>query len=1158
MAGNKPHINSLKVGELSWADRDGNETDRVAMPVVPDDYIPTWDEIGHLLERGQVAQIVYDTETSDTSRNYNSILDLGLVVADNANRPVHTLEVDARVPDHRVIAPQAALVNKRGPEDWDSGVSQHRLAGMFVDAVRNAPKRVYERLTDEDQIQPITKGVMRKEETVRKLYFRDEQGEVQHARLHDKGKYVSIPVKGGKFTYEDADGTKWLKKRSAIGVKHFYGNHADDQWMWRALDGANVPDIFLTHTKKNDARKPGAYRTDKHKVAQMVRLYGPQGEEGLQTLKKPDGSESFRLQDMMVANTRHAVPERGLMDGTRMPDGAEYNELKGHKRALIDALATLGLDTYLRRIAPDLVKLSELNADFETMKDFVHGHDHFQDRPVIGMGRIIRGRAAAHMGMLVDIDEEHGDFKNVLFVRLDVDLPNYTYGGKRLMEMTEDELVTMIKDQRRSPDALFQQEHLRKNPNLVPAEVAYDAGRANGFDPELLEENRRYLMANDEFFGRVMNAWAKSQPNFERAHEIPNALPEEEIFTGIGDLPYYTVKDSHGELRDIPLAIHQRADDARNHGRNVDRQLRMLVEPDALEWDLDREDGLKDFQDKLKRAKKALERYGWHHPKVMTAIDVGIGLKSPEQAVDHIWKMRKLMMGKFNDHSMSYEVQDRNGNQVPFEQIVEMHPQELLSRLDAGSLKVEVERLRSMPSTRKLARAFWEEGRIDELGVEWRQFVEDEIAFYQAGIPNLDPEDQPLMTIPRAKKEVEKLLANERRGKNRRADPDKGEHGQFEQFAAGTDDAVQMLEGLKVWLDDRAAKFPLTDEAKVRMGWDPVTNFPIEHVRYEIEGKDAIVIDVPDKLIDQPLGDRNLADNFMLMYGPKKTDLGKALKAGKSIVVRGAESGKMFLATGATIASAPKAAEFPEVFREAEARYQDSGYILPKNNGQMLMLAAESFTPLANTRAIDETVQAVKVQRQEDFDAMVSPTLGMTKKPLTGLVLREYEFTPEAGKARFQETDADGVETGWELEGDIKSVRKMTLMDLRSQVRRKKFTDKDAIRYGYMGTSDMLARVSKMFDDELVRERRSIGPGSTSDEQFMLVDLERPVKRDTMAYLNHLATPEASIKREFLGDRTPDFDLKKQRKPSVLKSLATAANDTGRKAPAARRSPKAG
>ena len=963
----------------------------------------------------------------------------------------------------------------------------------------------------------------------------------------------------GKFTYEDEDGQKWYKQRVAVGVEHFYGNHADDQWMWRALDGANMPEIFITHTKKHDARKVGAFRRDQHKVAQMVRAFGPQGEEGLQTLPKPDGSESFRLQDLMQANTRFATPERGLMDGARMPDGAQYNELKGHKRALIDALATLGLKNYMRRIAPELVKLSEVNADFETMKDFVHGHDSMQDRPVLGMGRIVRGRVGAHMGMLVNLDEEHGDFKNALFVRLDEDLANYTYAGKRLMAMDVDELARMIKDQRRSPDALFQQEHLRKNPNLVPAELAYAAGRTNGYDPEELEENRRYLLANPAFLERVMQAWDKSQMQFERANEVPNALPEEEIFTGVGDLPYYTVKDRYGELRDIPLAVHQRAEDMRNHGRNVDRQLKMIIEPDPIEWDPDRDDVLDEFQDKLKRAKNALERYGWHHGEVMTTIEVASKVKTVEQADEQLWKLRKMMMGKFHDYSMSYEVQDAKGNQVPFEQIVEMHPQELLTRLQAGNLKVEVEKLRSMPSTRKIARAFWEEDRIDELGPEWRQFVEDEIAFYQAGIPNVDPEDQPLMTIPRAKKEIEKLLANERRGKDRRADPDKGEHGQFEQFAAGTDDAVQMLEALKVWLDDRAAKFPLTDAAKVRMGWDPKTNFPIEHVDYEIEGKDTIVIDVPDRMIDNPLGDRNLADNFMLMYGPKGVDLGKELKKGKSIVVRGAETGKMFLAAGAHVESAPKAADFPEIYREAEARYQDSGYVLPKNNGQMLMLAAEKFTPLANTRAIDETVQAVKVQRPEDFEAMVSPTLGMTAKPLTGLVLREYEFTPKAGVARFQETNADGIETGWEVEGEIKGVRKMTLMQLRSEIRRKKFTDKHAKHYGYTSKEDMLSRVSKMFDDELVRERRSIGPGSTSDETVMLLDLKRPVQRNTMAYLNHLETPEASIKREFLGDRTPDFDLAKQRKPSNLTPLPEPANDKGRPTPSARRGgPKAG
>ena len=1157
MAGQKPHIDSLKVGELAWGDSADNQT-RVSMPVVPDDYIPSWDEIGHLLERGEIAQVVYDTETPDTSRNYNAILDLGLVVADNALRPVDTLEVDGRVPDHRIIAPQAALVNKRGPADWDNGVSQHRMAGMFADAIRNAPRKVYDRLTGEEVINPRTKGIPRGDETVRLFPYRDENGDVKNARLHDKGRYVSTPVTKGQFTYEDEDGTKWLKKRAAVGIEHFYGNNADDQWIWRALDGANMPELFITHTKKHDARKVGAFRRDNHKVAQMVRTFGPQGEQGLQTVLKPDGTESFRLQDIMQANTHFAVPERGLMDGARMPDGAEYNELKGHKRALIDALATLGLKTYMRRIAPDVVKHAEVHADFEAMKDFVHGHGRVDGQPVLGMGRIIRGRVGAHMGMIVNTDEEYGDFKNGLFIRLDVDLPGYTYAGKRLMEMDEDELARMIKEQRRSPDALFQQEHLRKNPNLVPEEMAYDAGRANGYDPEIIDENRDYLLANPAFMERVMRAWDKSQPSFERAYQIPNPLPEEEIFTAVGDLPYYTVMDSYGELRDIPLAIHQRADDMREHGRKIDRQLKLVIEPDPIEWDPEREDVLKEFQDKLKRAKKALERDGWGHDPIMTTIAVASKVKTVEQANEQLWKLRKSMMGKFHDYTTSYEVQDKNGNQVPFEQIVEMHPNELLSRLDSGNLRVEVERSPNQPSTRKIVRAFWEEGRIGDLGAEFERFVRDEIALYQSGIPGIDPEKQPMMTIPQARKAVEELLMNELRGKKRRADGDMGEHGQFEQFAAGTDDAVQMLEALKVWLDDREKRFPLTDEAKLRMGWDPKTNEVIDRIKYEVEGADTIVIDVPDRMIEQPLRDRNLADNFIMMYGPRGVDLAEEIKAGKSIVVRGAETGKMYLAAGAQVSGAPKTAEFPEVYRQAEAGYHDSGYVLPKNNGSMLMLAAETFTPLANTRAIDETVQAVKVARQVDFEALVSPTLGMRPQPLTGLVLREYEFTPAKGKARFQETDADGVETGWELEGEIKGVKKMTLSQLRQQIKSRKFTDEHAQQYGYSGTQHMMMDVSAMFSDELVREERKTGPANTSDETIMLIDLKKPVDANTMAYLNHIDAPEASIAREFLGDRKPNFDLEKQRKQTALKPLAPAANDAGRPRPGSRRGPKAG
>ncbi|MAJ63760.1 MAG: hypothetical protein CL558_12850 [Alphaproteobacteria bacterium] len=1125
---------------------------------IPDDYIPTWDEIGHLLERGQVADVVYDTETVDTNRNFNAVLDLGAATADLAGRVVDTLEVDARVPDHRTIAPQAALVNKRGPKDWDNGVSQHILAGKFADALRNAPRKVYDKLTDEEEITPITRGKARKEETVRKMYFRDENGDVKHARLHEKGKYVSIPVTTGKADYEDEDGQKWRKMRSAIQVTHFYGIRADDPWMWGAFDMAGMPDIFLTHTKKNDARRSGAYRNDVHKLAQMVRLYGPQGEQGMKTLESKWGGESFRLQDLMAANTNHAVPERGIEVGARMPDGSEYNEKKGHKRALLDALATLGFKTFLRRIAPDVVKHAEVMADFDSAKDFVHGADGFEDNPVLGIGRVMRGRATGHMGMLVNIDEEQGDFKNALFIRLDVDLPNYRYGGKRVMEMSEKELTTMMKEQKFSADALFQTEHLRKNPNVVRAEMAFEAGQNQGYDPEVLEENRHYMLENPVFLERVMTAWDKAQPRFKRAHDLPNALPEEEIFTGVGDLPYYTVKDRHGEPQLLPRALHQRAEDARNHGRNVDRMLKHAIEPDALEWDPDREDGLADFKAKMKKAKEGLERYGWHDAKILRQFEVAANVKTAEQAVNQIWKMRKSLMGKFHDYSMSYEVQDARGNQVPFEKLIEMHPQELHMRLDAGNLEVKFEQLRSAPTTRKIARMFWDEGKIDDLGPAWKEYMQSEIAHYQQGMPNLDPEDQRLMTIPRALKEIDKILKNERRGTDRRADPEFDEVGQFDEFAAGTDDAEQMLVELRDWLQERAKKFPFSDEAKVQMGWDPKTNFPIEYIEHEVDAKDTIVIDVPDRHLEEPLSDPEVADRFLLMYGPKGVDLAKELAAGKHLVLRGAETGKMYLAAGADVSNAPPKGDFPEVYRKAESQYHDSGYVLPRNNGSMLAVAVEQLAPLANTRDIDAKMQSVKVGKAEDFEAMVSPTLGYTSKPQTGLIMRKYEFVPAVGPARFQETDGDGVENGWEVEGEIKSVREITLRQLREAVKSRKFTDQHAQKYGYAGTADMMSRVSKMFDDELIRERRTTGPGATSDETIILIDLKKPVSRDTMAYNSHTVISDASITRDFLGDSRTDFDLKKQLKPSSLKSLSEPANTQPSPTPGGKRNPKVG
>lgn len=1095
----------------------------------PDDYIPTWDEIGHLLERGQVAEVYYDTETVDTSRKFNAILDLGLATTDLAGRVVDTLEVDARVPDNRIMSPRAALVNRRGQRDWDRGVSQQEMAGRMADALRRAPLKVFDELTDEEVITPITSKGYRPEETVRKLYFRDEDGEVKHARLHQGGKYVSIPIKSGRGTYTDPDGQQWKRMRSSVGVNHFYGIRADDPWMWSAFDTAGMPDIFLTHTRKSDARQVGAFRTDIHKLAQMVYLYGPDGEQGLQTLENGMGGRSFRLEDLMNANTRNAVPERGIEDGVRMPDGSQYNDKKGHKRALVDALAVAGFKSYLRRIAPDVMKHAETNADFNTQREFVAGANGFDDHPVLGMGRVILGRAAGHMGMMVNLDEEYGDFKNALLIKLDTDLQGFRYHGKRLLEMSEDELVDMIKEQKRDPNALFQTEHLRKNPILVPQEMAIRAGQNNGWDPERIEENRRYLIENPVFLERAMKAWNRAQPEFQRAHEITNPLPEDELFTNVGPLPYYQVKvEGSEEARLVHRAIHVKAEDVLNNARKIDRAMRMGIETDPVEFDPEREGVLEEFKAKMELARKTLERENVSDYVILDLVHAAERAPTVEAAQNAIWDMRKGFMGRFNDFSLSYEVHDENGNQIDFQDIVTMQEHDLLNRLQMGRISIEFESIPTQPSTQKLARKFWDEGRIDDLGAEWKAYMELRIPEYLHGRPDRDPSEQDWMTGPRALEEIEELLS----------DP-----VEFEKFAAGKEDATQMLEALREAIIAKLEKFPFTDEAKVATGWDPKTNQSIPYIEYEVAAENTIVIDVPDRHLENPLSERLVADKFLMMYGPKGVNLAKELKAGKELVLRGAETGKMYLAAGATVDRAPAKGDFPEAYAQAEAGYQNSGYVMPRNNGSMLAVKVEALHPLANTRDVDLDMQSVKVPRAEDFEAMVSPTLGLTAKPLTGMVMRKYEFVPTTGPTRFQETDAEGKETGWEIEGEIKSVREMTLLELRDEIKSRKFKNADARRYGYADTTDMMAHVSHMFDDELAVPRRDRRPGSTSSETFVLVDLKKAVKPETMTYLDYRDEPEASIQREFIGDRRTSFDLRKQRKPVTLTKLSDVAND---------------
>ncbi|NBO19678.1 MAG: hypothetical protein EBV03_10750, partial [Proteobacteria bacterium] len=117
----------------------------------------------------------------------------------------------------------------------------------------------------------------------------------------------------------------------------------------------------------------------------------------------------------------------------------------------------------------------------------------------------------------------------------------------------------------------------------------------------------------------------------------------------------------------------------------------------------------------------------------------------------------------------------------------------------------------------------------------------------------------------------------------------------------------------------------------------------------------------------------------------------------------------------------------------------------------------ESLEPLPGT--VDPKAQTLKIARSEDFIATVSPSLGYRDTALSGLVIRDYGYTPVAGTARLQEMQNDAkrgqVESGWEVPTTITRVRTMPLKEARERIKAGRDQYEAAVALGLNSVSDL-------------------------------------------------------------------------------------------------------
>ncbi|MFM9889357.1 MAG: hypothetical protein ACKVOE_01745 [Rickettsiales bacterium] len=900
--------------------------------------------------------------------------------------------------------------------------------------------------------------------------------------------------KGDIYYDPEPSKKRWKKVESPAVTEGHNISRFDDSILRSFLHRYMSDENHLTHTKKFKR-----FRVDTLHLAKLIALVDVGGENSFKLGTKIDGNtgkpyKSYTLSSLMEANTRDANPERGVDEGVRMPDGSKYDRRLAHQDPEYDVLACISLRAFMRKRVPDVVRRFEENADLDKLILFLTGGKGFEPHPIRGFARYIHPNGAhLRLGVCVGVNVDMKERRQALLMRTDLNskLEDYTYNvngtEKKLLDMTADELAVMLKMQAGNPDALCEIIKMRKNPPVVEKEIAILRGA--GGDLALNETNRRFLLSHPELRDKLMKAHCLVTPPLPDFRTIRNPRPEEHLFTNLANAKRYEF-EVDGKKEMVARDVHVLWEKELTTDRSIDAVLRRAVKPQTVEIEV-RNDTLEAFIERMGEVEKALHKSlpgknfklpkpdasftppKWDVkpaggnpgiPHVMTHEECA---ELTANAVEYLWKLRAEFMSEFGDFSTDFTVHDRYGHPVAFPRLNAMSERDRSSKFRTGEYSIHKEQLNYSAELmacmfRDAGRVEWvkqywaDQGREDKLREweRWERIFEGRIALAWNRAPHEDIDHSRWMTGEKGLKDCARILDNLLKGDVR---PEDLEHwGHWDIFMRNSDVAAPIVNEYIKLCAEMMAAHPLTDEKQRLMGYEPLKQgFPIEYARYEIPaGAKVLTLDVPDKMLERPLGHHEVSHNFIMCNpSPAQRKALAEMEPGTFLFLRGEQTGRTYLAAKPAILTTREispSAYFHEEYKAAAVRFRDSG-MEPPAPEELVAIAAEAFEPVP--AKINESLEPIKVRTWDNFMATVSPELGYRDTRLTGLAIKHEGYVPSIGATRLEGmvkgSKKPGLEeSGWEVPATITNVQTMTLKEARERVKLGREQIKAAVAVG--------------------------------------------------------------------------------------------------------------
>ncbi|MFP4314531.1 MAG: hypothetical protein ACLFR0_09455, partial [Alphaproteobacteria bacterium] len=423
-------------------------------------------------------------------------------------------------------------------------------------------------------------------------------------------------------------------------------------------------------------------------------------------------------------------------------------------------------------------------------------------------------------------------------------------------------------------------------------------------------------------------------------------------------------------------------------------------------------------------------------------------------------------------------------------------------------------------------------------------------------------EDQPWLTIAKARKQDLEILHNMKMGSLEQAGID--DIGALEFMADHKDEAERVLTSHLAYLDQKEKDVPPPTPEQYRlMGIDPVTGAALPYIRYHVNPKRTLEIQCADGMAAQPLSNESIGAKFIVVELPKDITAPKLQKkldkSGKDLVMAGLLSGERRLAAKAKVL--PLWEESADNFYDdeitaAKKHFEDSGLEFPEDRSRLAIIKMEDNPKIGGMRGdgkyVDPNLQSIHVpfdKGRKLFLGMVSRKLGSLPERVTGLMLRSDDIKQplDTGAIRLREMNEDGL-TGREIEHSVTRILPLNMKkfmqayhlleeqgavniedyDLKS-CREAGFDDKaemaqyigvfnDPARYGYASRLDIYDSALAMF----TKHRHKV---MEAPEKYNLtiIDLKKSIKaselRNTMAYFDLYNRPKASIAQSATSEK---------------------------------------